>query len=403
MTSEVKKTSNPDINGLLWGWKWDQTHLTYSFPAGTAEYIPNPSPSTPGDQLQQYVAINGFQAFTPVQQTAVRTVLANVSSFCNLSITETTSAGADLRYANARTVNYSNDITVINPALSVLGLHTPGRTDTLDTATNSGTAEANPPQLYYNDGTPPTSAPFAQGDAWFTVNRYTNPTLGSFQYSAGVMHETGHNLGLKHGHVSQLAHGDYFSPLPADHDSYEYSVMTYSTFPGDNTGNGDNAPNHPTTFMQDDIAALQYMYGANYNYNSGDTTYSWSPTTGQMFVNVSAASGTPAQNYVLMTLWDGGGTDTYDFSNYTTKLWVDLNPGAWTILDTSAAQLQRADLGNDGAGGAEYFARGNIANAQVDPEQPERDRLADRERVGRRGQRRDPGQCRRQRAERRPR
>ncbi len=35
--------------------------------------------------------------------------------------------------------------------------------------------------------------------------------------------------------------------------------------------------------MIDDIAALQYMYGANYTTYSGDTTYTWSPTTGEEF------------------------------------------------------------------------------------------------------------------------
>lgn len=54
-----------------------------------------------------------------------------------------------------------------------------------------------------------------------------------------------------------------------------------------------------------------------------------------------------------MTLWDGGGHDTYDFSNYTSSLTVDLNPGGWTTV--SANQL--ANLG-DG-----HFAAGNIANA----------------------------------------
>jgi Peptidase M10 serralysin C terminal len=73
---------------------------------------------------------------------------------------------------------------------------------------------------------------------------------------------------------------------------------------------------------------------------------------------------------VLMTVWDGGGNATYDLSNYTTNQSVDLNPGQWVVLDTSSAQLQRADLGNNGAGGPEYFARGNIANALIDPNNP---------------------------------
>ena len=196
------------------------------------------------------------------------------------------------------------------------------------------------------------------------------------------MHETGHNLGLKHGHVTQSGHGVTFPTLPADHDSQEYSVMTYRQFPG-NPIQPFNNPDFPTTYMQDDIAALQYMYGANYGAtaHNGNTTYTWSPTTGQEFID-GVGQGAPYANFVLMTVWDGGGNDTYDFSNYTTNLSVDLNPGQWIVLDTSANHAQRADLGNNAsvAGSPEYFARGNIANALIDPEQSHRDRLPYRER-----------------------
>ena len=54
-----------------------------------------------------------------------------------------------------------------------------------------------------------------------------------------------------------------------------------------------------------------------------------------------------------MTLWDGGGNDTYDFSGYATNLSVNLNPGAWTTI--SATQLA--------ALGYSHYAAGNIANA----------------------------------------
>jgi hypothetical protein len=61
----------------------------------------------------------------------------------------------------------------------------------------------------------------------------------------------------------------------------------------------------------------------------------------------------PAGNKIFMTLWDGGGNDTYDFSNYTSNLSVNLAPGAWTTVSTT----QLAALG----GG--HVAAGNIANA----------------------------------------
>jgi hypothetical protein len=54
-----------------------------------------------------------------------------------------------------------------------------------------------------------------------------------------------------------------------------------------------------------------------------------------------------------MTIWDGGGSDTYDLSNYTNAVTIDLRPGEWTTTST----VQLANLGNG------HFARGNIANA----------------------------------------
>ena len=358
----VGLSNNNDIDGILWGWRWGTgtnsstapLNLTYSFPTATTEYTNS-----------GYVSVTGFAAFNAAQQAAITSILTEISSFANLSFTETTNAPpaggpwATLRYADATSVDYTNNAAV---------------------ARNTGniaipTATSNPPELANGPIPPnsnaPLSAPYAQGDGWF--NGYTNPQLGSFQYAAGLMHETGHNLGLKHGHVTQTGHGITFPALPANHNGYEYSVMTYSQFPGDNPTNGDNAPNHPTTYMMDDIAALQYLYGAHYA--AGVHTYTWSPTTGQEFID-GVGQGLPFNNtgvqtnFVLMTIWDGGGNATYDFSNYATNMSIDLRPGQFVVLDTSAAHLQRADLGNNGAGGAEYFAQGNIYNALIDPNSP---------------------------------
>jgi Ca2+-binding RTX toxin-like protein len=110
----------------------------------------------------------------------------------------------------------------------------------------------------------------------------------------------------------------------------------------------------PSTLMQDDLAALQSMYGANFGINSGNTTYSWNPATGEESIN-GVGQGAPADGKAFMTLWDGGGTDTFDFSAYTGHVHVDLRPGHWT----SADQLQLANLG-DG-----HSAPGNIAMAQL--------------------------------------
>jgi len=61
-----------------------------------------------------------------------------------------------------------------------------------------------------------------------------------------------------------------------------------------------------------DIEAMQYMYGANTSYNSGDTTYS--------FTNFTAPQ----------AIWDGGGSNTFDFSACTGATIINLNAGAFS-------------------------------------------------------------------------
>jgi serralysin len=243
---------------------------------------------------------------------AARAVLADYAAVANITfheITETTTQHGDLRLAESD---------------------------------KPGTAWA-----YY----PSTAA--EGGDAWFnnTKGYYDNPVLGTYAYAA-FLHELGHSLGLKHPHEVSGS----FGAMPLDKDSLEYSVMSYRSYIGASTSSGyTNAyGSYPQSLMMYDIAAVQKMYGANFNTNSGNTTYTWSPTTGEMFIN-GVGQGTPAANKIFLTIWDGGGTDTYDFSNYTTGVTVDLRPGQWSTA--SAAQL--ALLHYDGS----KVAAGNVANA----------------------------------------
>jgi len=294
-TTNVSLTGNLDIDGVLSGTKWSDPKLTFSFPTALSQYG---------------YSETGFEAMNAAQQTAVRGILDMIESYTLLTFTEVTETDA-----THGTIRFAEE-------------------------DNAGTAYA-----YL-----PTSA-IQGGDVWLNHNDYNNPVKGTYAY-ATFIHEIGHTLGLDHGQ-------DGLAALPTNHDSLEYSVMTYRSFVGANLSGYTVKPgSYPTTLMLDDIAALQYMYGANYSTNAGNTTYTWSTTTGEMFIN-GAGQGANTTNTVFMTLWDGGGVDTYDFSNYTTNLSVDLNPGGWTT--TATAQL--ADLGWGFYPG--QLARGNIANAYL--------------------------------------
>ncbi len=120
-----------------------------------------------------------------------------------------------------------------------------------------------------------------------------------------------------------------------------FTVMSYKAVSGNVPVYYPNeAASFSQSYMMEDIAGLQFLYGANFGFNSTDTTYRWDPATGELSVN-GVGNGAPAENKVFQTIWDAGGTDTYDFAAYGEGLSVDIRPGGWVILPPS----QRPDLG----------------------------------------------------------
>jgi hypothetical protein len=64
-----------------------------------------------------------------------------------------------------------------------------------------------------------------------------------------------------------------------------------------------------------DIAAMQFLYGANTSYNAGNDVYTFDPT-----------------KPFLRTIWDGGGVDTISVANFSKGCTIDLQAGHFSSI-----------------------------------------------------------------------
>lgn len=110
-----------------------------------------------------------------------------------------------------------------------------------------------------------------------------------------VLHELGHALGLDHPFDGVV--------LDPDFDSNHYTVMSYAADPESGADND--------AMMVYDILALQDIWGAA-DYNTGKDSYTGSRTD------------------TADTIWDTGGTDTFDASARSGAVRLDLREGAFS-------------------------------------------------------------------------
>ncbi|HLO76266.1 MAG TPA: M10 family metallopeptidase [Magnetospirillum sp.] len=283
-------TGNSAIDTLMYGTKWNSTALTYSFPQRL---------SVVDDYVTTTVYSSDFDGLTAAQQQFFVQALNAWSAVCGISFTQATYPAT----AEIRVYWYTS---YDNPTAQVVDFPS-GDPDGGDIQLGGGVVEAS--------------------DNPWAIGEYTYQTM---------VHELGHALGLKHPH--DVSSG--FPAAAANADSVEYSVMSYRSYTGQSTDGSYTVANgsYPIGPMMNDIAAAQYLYGANWSTNSGNTVYTFDR----------------GASVIFKTVWDGGGTDTYDLSNYTTNLSINLNPGTWSNFG-----VQLADLG-DG-----HHAVGNVANAYL--------------------------------------
>ena len=104
--------------------------------------------------------------------------------------------------------------------------------------------------------------------------------------------------------------------FPEDKNSTEYTVMApYAPEDKQLYFTDEKIYIVVATPMVYDIAALQYLYGANMTHNSGDTTYSFDPDTP-----------------FIKAIWDAGGNDTLDFSNFSKSNTISLEDGEYSTI-----------------------------------------------------------------------
>ncbi|MCV6588625.1 MAG: M10 family metallopeptidase C-terminal domain-containing protein [Marinobacterium sp.] len=290
------------VNSLLSGAKWGEgaageaAQISYSFPAGTAYWKYT-------DEVNA-----GWYGLSTSQRQAFEAALQGWTEVAGLTMTRVTD---DITYGDIR-VGYSYKV-----ADNVSGYaYLPG----------SGAVDA--------EGviTPDAQA----GDIWLNPS-LTELSTGSHGYYT-LMHEIGHALGLKHSFEVEGS----FPALEALRDNTRYTVMSYtdSTAAGYrfvSLGDGSYQATviKPKTPMLYDILAIQHLYGANTDTRSDDTTYTF------------------ATRAEMMTIWDGGGTDTIDLSNQLIA--ANLNLQAGTFSDIGQRQLN--------FGGTLELADDNIAIA----------------------------------------
>jgi serralysin len=161
----------------------------------------------------------------------------------------------------------------------------------------------------------------AGGDIWIST-AIAAGTVADWAPSSknyeSLLHETGHALGFKHTFQGSPV-------LPTAMDTEQYSVMSYT--PGANSlyfkvttspigdKHGQFIQVHPDTPMLLDIQAMQYLYGANTTYHTGNDVYQFDPATPFM-----------------RTIWDAGGNDTISVSNFTRGCTIDLQAGHFSNI-----------------------------------------------------------------------
>ncbi|WP_346894053.1 FG-GAP-like repeat-containing protein [uncultured Roseibium sp.] len=180
-------------------------------------------------------------------------------------------------------------------------------------------------------------------------------SLQSYTFQTYI-HEIGHALGLGHagnynGEATYGVDNNYLN------DSWQGSIMSYFSQPENTYVNASFA--WIITPMIADILAVQTLYGTASTLRTGDTTYGFGSNAGGYYNQFTSLSP------VSYTIIDNGGTDTLNYSGYSSSQTLDLRAEHYSSVAglTGNLAIARGTVIENAIGGGGWdILIGNISN-----------------------------------------